>query len=90
MPDGKSVGRDSISNYLRGINLPGSVPLNAIAKALGVSPEHLLPRPVVKQERQMPEFAIKEVSEGKSFLQINKIVETAKALKIAAILAGAA
>lgn len=40
---GKHFGRDSVSQYIRGETLPNPQRLAALAKALGVDPEELLP-----------------------------------------------
>ena len=40
---GKHFGRDSVSQYIRGVALPNPERLGAIAKALGTTSEQLLP-----------------------------------------------
>lgn len=40
---GKHVGRDSVSQYIRGVTLPNATRLAAIAKVLRVAPHDLLP-----------------------------------------------
>src|SRR3546814_7422009 len=39
----KNMGRDSVSHYVRGINLPTPAHLWALAKALGCEPYDLVP-----------------------------------------------
>jgi transcriptional regulator with XRE-family HTH domain len=39
------IGRDNVSGYIRGKNLPGPAILNRLAAALSVGPEELIPMP---------------------------------------------
>jgi transcriptional regulator with XRE-family HTH domain len=86
MPHGKKMGRDNISNYCRGDVLPGPVHLNAIAKALGVRNEELLPaRNVdfgVTVERQAGRAEMKETSNGNVHIFIDKEVPMSVALRV--------
>jgi transcriptional regulator with XRE-family HTH domain len=43
---GKKFGRDSISNYIHGVNLPRGPHLDALCKALDCKPEDLVAPPI--------------------------------------------
>ena len=86
MPDGK-FGRDNVSNYVRGLVLPGPAHLHAMAKALGVKQPDLLPaRGVPSVDAKMPEFEMRDVGAGKAWLRINQQVDFGVALEIARLL----
>ena len=88
MPEGKHVSRDNISNYLRGLHLPGRVNLNAIARALSLEPSYLLPDRANKRiTREQPEFSMRDIGNGKVFLRVNQEVPFDVAARIASILA---
>ncbi len=89
MPEGKSVSRDNVSNYLRGLHLPGEVMLHAIAKALGVETNYLLPdRGRNRIHVEQPAFSMKDIGNGKVLLRVNQEVEFGIATRIASILSG--
>lgn len=71
MPDGK-FGRDNVSNYVRGRVLPGPPHLNALAKALKVTPDDLLPSRYTKSvDDDNPPVDIKETEDGRAWLRVN-------------------
>lgn len=82
MPN-KKFQRDNISQYVRGLQLPGPVRLNAIARAFGKRPDEILPtRGVAPVESRLPPFAMRSLADGNVFLQINQAVSQDDALKI--------
>lgn len=83
----KEMSRDSVSKYCRARNLPGPVALSALARALGVTPEDILPAGrVVKAEH--PPFSMQQISDGNFWLRVNQAVPMSVAVKIAALLRG--
>lgn len=88
LPSGK-FGRDNVSNYVRGLVLPGPPHLNALAEALKVSPDDLLPsRYANSVENDNPPLSVKELEGGRVWLRVNQAVDWEDALKILAILKG--
>jgi transcriptional regulator with XRE-family HTH domain len=82
-------GRDSISSYLRGTTIPDPKNRDKLAKALGVSPEELLPNGLFDaMEQEEPSLEIKQVvgHPGQAWLRVNQLVTFDQALKIAGIL----
>lgn len=51
------LGRDSISLYIRGKNLPGAQSLKSVADALGCTPEDLAPELHAATRQRLPDFA---------------------------------
>lgn len=86
MPNGK-FGRDSISGYCKGQNIPGSVKLNALARALGVEPVDLLPFKVTPMAAQtLSRLEVKDAGDGRAWLQFNQVVPWKTALEIISML----
>lgn len=88
MPD-KKFGRDNVSKYLKGTTTPLPLHLNALSKALGMSPEDLLPdrgRILAIDMEDNPSLAMRAAGEGTVFLRINQTVPTPTALKIVELL----
>jgi len=84
-----SIGRDSVSTYIRGRSFPEPKSLASIAKALGVSPQELLPNTVASAiDSDNPSLEIKESTghPGKVWMRLNRLVTSAQALKIMSIL----
>ncbi len=87
MPKGKTIGRDSISNYIRGSNFPNPVNLDALCKALGTQPVDLVPGEMfLRAKEDMPPLDVRGLGDGSAWLRINQRVPMAKALKILEIL----
>ena len=84
-PDKRMI-RDNISKYMRGKVLPGPLHLQALAKALGVSPDDLLPIRPGGAVVDHPTFSVQQMADGNVWLRINQAVPMVLALKIAAIL----
>lgn len=86
--DGK-FGRDSVSVYIRGMSLPGPTHLNALARALDVKAEELLPsRGVPSVGDSAPPLDVREISPGRVWLKVNQAVDWTTALKVMQLLKG--
>ncbi len=87
MPDGTFL-RDNVSQYVRGLSLPGTARLSALAKAFRCKPEDLLPvRSTETIDQQAPPLDMRALPEnGMVFLRINQVVRQNIALKIIALL----
>jgi transcriptional regulator with XRE-family HTH domain len=80
--------RDNISTYMRASSLPSEDSLKRLAKALGKTPEDLLPnRPDIPQsDPENPLLVLSQMPNGTSRLQLDKIMSTETANKIVALL----
>jgi transcriptional regulator with XRE-family HTH domain len=84
------LNRDAISNYTRGVTLPSPLSLQKLADGLGVKPEELLPNHTESAiENDWPSFEFREspAKPGVAWVRVNRLVRTATALKIGALLA---
>lgn len=82
-PGGKSFGRYSISTYIRGKSLPRPDQMNAIAKALGVDRDALLPTESVPNVDEFdPPFDLRAMEDGRVWLRINQPTDFKTAMKI--------
>jgi transcriptional regulator with XRE-family HTH domain len=79
------IGRDSFSHYLRGRSLPRPAYLEAMAKALGVRPEDLMPA-AAPSMIEAPPFEVKGMPGGRMYLRINRTVTAKTATKIMELL----
>ncbi len=86
MPSG-SLGRDSVSGYIRGRFIPGPDALNALAKALDVESSDLLTSEVVSTQIDEASLTLTLADKGKVLLKINGYVKLRTAAKIMEILA---
>src|SRR3546814_12858355 len=80
----KNMGRDSVSHYVRGINLPTPAHLWALAKALGCEPYDLVPSmgmPSVDDKRK-PAMRVDTLESGRAHIVMDRVVSLATALKI--------
>lgn len=85
---GKVIGRDNISNYVRGTMLPGPAYLEAISKALGVQSGQLMPfRPPRGHNTDTPPFEVVSAGEGRVYIRVSRTVRQATAMKIMGLLA---
>lgn len=84
MPKGKKVGRDNVSLYMRGIQMPGDAKLYAMAKALSIQPSELVPESAATEDS--PPVAMKPLEKGLVWLQINQAVPMEMAMDIVAML----
>lgn len=87
MPDGKVVGRDSISKYIKAQFLPNPGHLKAIADALGLDPADLLDDPRgqrLSEKMSAPApLEIKQDDDGLVWLRVNEKVPLGVALDVA-------
>lgn len=84
-----NITRDAVSTYVRGKTMPTRQSANALAEALGVQLEELLPNFIPSaNEIDDPALEIKTIpgSPGKASLRINQIVPLDVAIKISQIL----
>jgi len=89
MESGK-FGRDSVSGYVRGVNLPGPVHLSALSQALHVKPSDLVPsRLIPNVDNTRPQCDVKETGDGRARLRINQEVPWPVALEVMKLLKGA-
>lgn len=80
----KSMGRDSVSHYIRGKNMPTPSHLHALAKALGCEPFDLMPSigmPSV-EDRKKPAMRVDTLESGRAHIVMDRVVSLATALKI--------
>lgn len=83
------LNRDSVSTYVRGSSLPTPQSLVALAGALDMKPEELLPNQDIQAiEQDAPAFEMKaSVSDpNKVLLRVNRLVSMSTAVKIAELL----
>jgi transcriptional regulator with XRE-family HTH domain len=83
----ESIGRDSISNYIRGVALPTGSRLQAIAKVFNVDPKDLIPAAGrrVAGDRSAP-MEVKQLDDGNTWLRINQAVDYKTAMQILGLL----
>ena len=79
------VARDDISTYIRGKSMPGALKARAIAKALGMELNELIPS-ASSVDRDNPEFEIRQASEGHVWLRVNKRVTWDQAQRVGEII----
>lgn len=84
-----SLGRDSISTYVRGIVFPDPKNLKKLADALGMTPQQLLPSEMAAvMDAEAPSLEIRQsaADPGKVHIRINRTVTVEQAAKIFGIL----
>lgn len=77
--------RNAISVYLRGASLPSPENLKALAKALGVDPDNLLPNykeSAIDRDNPQIDFRVSPANPKEAWLRINRLVTTSLAIKI--------
>lgn len=86
MPN-KKFPRDNISQYIRGLTLPGPVRLKALARALNCKPEELLPvRSTETIDAKSPPLDARWLGDGNVWLRVNQAVPEAVALDVLKLL----
>lgn len=83
------IGRDSISTYINGKTWPTPLALSKLSKALGVTPEELLPNAIAEaMEVEHPAFSVREAvgHPDRVWLTINQAVPFGVATDIMALL----
>lgn len=84
---GRKMGRDSISRYLKGSTKPQPLYLDAISKALGVGPDDLMPGyDLAVPAGETTELSIQTVDADTAWIRLNQRVPIDIALQIAALL----
>lgn len=81
--------RNAISVYLRAASLPNPDSLKALAKALGVEPDILLPNykeSAIDRDNPALEFRVSPADPKTAWIRINRSVSTALAIKIMSLL----
>jgi transcriptional regulator with XRE-family HTH domain len=90
MPEGRSIGRDAISHYVRGIAVPREDRYPAILEALGCKPEDLpLPKAAKTENvrRQRNEsMEVQSLADGRVNIRLARTVSMETASKIMALL----
>lgn len=85
----KEFQRDNVSQYVRGLSLPGTVRLNAMAKALGCKPADLLPvRATENIDSKAPPLDARWLGDGNVWLRVNQAVPESIALSVLGLLRG--
>lgn len=74
--------RDRVSHYLKGASVPDSKNLKAIADALGLTPEELLPSRGLSRRRPDVSLNILAGAGDQAHLLVDRVVGTRTALKI--------
>lgn len=83
----KKFGRDLVSGYVRGKYMPHPLHLEAIAKALGMEKEILLPAAnIARKGEPNPPQDLRALGDGRASLRINQIVDMNVALKVLKLL----
>lgn len=89
MPEGKVIGRDTISLYMNARNLPRSERLDAICQALGVEKKDLLPtRGITASAKITPPLDVREMDNGTVWLRVNQAVTWPVAIKVMELIKG--
>lgn len=85
LPKGETFRRDSVSTYLKKTALPRPMALNAIAKALGVTPDDLLPNSDFSEKTP---YSMRPVVDepGQSWLSVDMKVPMGTALAVLSLL----
>lgn len=81
--------RDRISTYIRGQTLPTPQNVAALATALGVTAEEMLPNQVeaaIEEDTPSLEMRVSTSDPTKAWLRVNRLVTTATAAKVIALL----
>ena len=84
------IAKDSVSTYIRGVAMPTRPKLEALAKALEVEPDSLLPNGVIDaiaQDDLTVEIKMSPGSTEVAWLRVNRAVSITAAVKIMDILA---
>jgi len=82
------MGRDNVSGYIRGKNIPNSKHLKKLAEALDVQPDDLYPGLIASLVDETPKFEFKSLNNapGKVMLRISQVVSEDVAIQVIAIL----
>ena len=83
------IGRDSVSTYVNGKTFPTPLALKALADALGLSPEELLPNSMMNaMDDEHPAVELRQAvgHPGKAWLRVNRAMSFGAAAEIIAII----
>jgi len=83
------LNRDAISTYIRGRTLPSPQNRDALAKALGVDPDVLLPNyleAAINEDSPAFEMKVSTSAKGMAWLRVDMLVRTSTAAKVAELL----
>lgn len=86
---GHTIGRDLISNYVRGEVLPRPAVLSALAKALDCKESDLMaPRsvPSASERIEMTSFRLEARPEGMAYIEVRREMPMERAMEIVSIL----
>lgn len=81
--------RDSISTYIRAKVMPTAQSVRGLAKALGVTPEELMPNHVesaIEEDTPSLEMRVSVNAPGKAWLRVNRLVPLSTAAKVIALI----
>jgi transcriptional regulator with XRE-family HTH domain len=86
MPPNRRVGRDDISNYIRGVSTPRAEKLSAVTKALGIEATWLLPKGARKSAlTEVEENILNSFTDGTASVRIVGRFPIATALELMGI-----
>ena len=86
-PDAQGeIRRDLVSRYLKGVHLPGPIYLKAMADALKMDPDNLLPPEDPTAIDPSSPMSMTDVGNGNVFLKINQVLPYPVALKIVGLI----
>lgn len=81
------ITRDQVSKWINGHSLPGSARLDAVAKAVGMTKDDLLPtRGISPAQGKMPPMDLRDLGDGQVWLRINQAVSWETSIKIMELL----
>lgn len=83
------IGRDKVSVYITGKSLPTPANTKAMADALGITPEELLPNHIenaIDADNPAFEMRVSPGAPNTAWLRVNRLVSMATAVKIAELL----
>lgn len=87
MPEGQTFNRDAVSTYVRAYCLPSPAKLHALARALHMEPEDLLPtRGIPSASDESPPFDMRQLQDGRVWLRVNQAVDWDVALEVMKLL----
>ena len=79
----EKFGRYNVSEYIRGKSIPSPHYLSAMAKALGVKPEALLPTQYLPSvDTKLPPLEVKDAGSGNAWLRVNQSVPWEVAIEV--------
>lgn len=84
-----TFGRALVSMYERGRQLPNPINLQALALALGIDSDELIPSMLPKMDEPTPQLETKDLGDGRVWLRINQATTWPVALEILNLLKSA-